>query len=410
MEFFRIKRDIPFMRHALVFNVISLVTFLLAVVFLAMRGLNFGVDFRGGTVIEVAYSHAVDFNRLRGAIDKLQLGEYSGAGVRELGHGADPLPLKEGRVERPALRAGHGDAARGRSVGDAEARRVRRSAGRAASSTRTARWRCCSSSPASSAISRCASSGGSRSRRSLRTCTTSSSSWASSRSSSGSSRCRCWPRVLAVLGYSVNESVVIADRIRENFRKMRKATVEQVIDNAITAHDLAHDHHARPDADHGASILFFGGETLHYLLARADDRHPVRHLLVGAGHGAARTWLGVSREDLVKPERRRARRARRSCPRSDPQFRLAAGHPRRSPGMRVGPAFQCDDARHVAARARRDARPSRRRVRAAGSTRCCSRSSSRRPGSSSSPFLPGDSLLFIAGTVVATATPVSTST
>ena len=55
MEFFRIQRDIPFMRHALVFNAISLVTFLLAVVFLVARGLNFGVDFRGGTVIEVSY-------------------------------------------------------------------------------------------------------------------------------------------------------------------------------------------------------------------------------------------------------------------------------------------------------------------------------------------------------------------
>ena len=62
MEFFRFRRDIPFMRHALVFNVISLVTFLLAVLFLATRGLNFGIDFRGGTVIEVAYNHAVDFN------------------------------------------------------------------------------------------------------------------------------------------------------------------------------------------------------------------------------------------------------------------------------------------------------------------------------------------------------------
>ena len=65
MEFFRIQRDIPFMRHALTFNVISLVTFVLAVIFLAVRGLNLGVDFRGGTVIEVTYGHAVDFNRVR---------------------------------------------------------------------------------------------------------------------------------------------------------------------------------------------------------------------------------------------------------------------------------------------------------------------------------------------------------
>ena len=75
MEFFRIRRDIPFMRHALTFNVISLVTFLLAVGFLAFRGLNLGVDFRGGTVIEVNYGHPVDFNHVRTAIDTLNLGE-----------------------------------------------------------------------------------------------------------------------------------------------------------------------------------------------------------------------------------------------------------------------------------------------------------------------------------------------
>jgi preprotein translocase subunit SecF len=74
MEFFRIHRVIPFMKHALVFNVISLVTFLLAVVFLATRGLNLGVDFRGGTVIEIAYGHAADLSRVRSVIDKMNLG------------------------------------------------------------------------------------------------------------------------------------------------------------------------------------------------------------------------------------------------------------------------------------------------------------------------------------------------
>ena len=65
MEFFRIARDIPFMRHALVFNIISLVTFVAAVFFLVFNGLNLGVDFRGGTVIEVTYGHPVDFTRVR---------------------------------------------------------------------------------------------------------------------------------------------------------------------------------------------------------------------------------------------------------------------------------------------------------------------------------------------------------
>src|SRR6185436_9966616 len=96
MEFFRIQHDIPFMKHALVFNVISLVTFILAVFFLATRGLNLGVDFRGGTVIEVAYSHAVDFTRLRTALDKLQLGEYSAQSFGASDTALIRLPLKEG--------------------------------------------------------------------------------------------------------------------------------------------------------------------------------------------------------------------------------------------------------------------------------------------------------------------------
>src|SRR4029453_16337334 len=95
MEFFRIHRDIPFMRHALTFNVISLVTFLLAVIFLATRGLNFGVDFRGGTVIEVAYAHPVDFNRVRAAVDKLNVGEFSAQAFGRSDPALTRLPLKD---------------------------------------------------------------------------------------------------------------------------------------------------------------------------------------------------------------------------------------------------------------------------------------------------------------------------
>ena len=96
MEFFKIRRDIPFMRHALVFNVISLVTFLAAVFFLATRGLNFGVDFRGGTVIEVNYAQAVDFTRVRSAIDKLDVGEYSAQSFGAANTALIRLPLKPG--------------------------------------------------------------------------------------------------------------------------------------------------------------------------------------------------------------------------------------------------------------------------------------------------------------------------
>ena len=111
--------------------------------------------------------------------------------------------------------------------------------------------------------------------------------------------------ILAVLGYSVNESVVVADRIRENFRKMRKASVTHVIDNAITTTM------SRTIITHGStqlmvtSMLLFGGETLHYFALA---------LTIGILFGIYSSvlvmaplvmWMGVSREDLVKPEKKR---------------------------------------------------------------------------------------------------------
>src|SRR5438477_606199 len=96
MEFFRIRRDIPFMRHALVFNIVSLVTFLLAVLFLATRGLNLGVDFKGGTLIEIAYPHAADLGGIRTAIDKMNLGEFAVQSFGSANSALIRLPLKEG--------------------------------------------------------------------------------------------------------------------------------------------------------------------------------------------------------------------------------------------------------------------------------------------------------------------------
>src|SRR5215471_20676650 len=75
MEFFRIRRDIPFMRHALVFNIISLLTFLAAVFFLVTRGLNLSIEFTGGTAVEVAYAQAADLPHVRGIVDKLGYGD-----------------------------------------------------------------------------------------------------------------------------------------------------------------------------------------------------------------------------------------------------------------------------------------------------------------------------------------------
>jgi len=304
MEFFRISRDIPFMRHALVFNVISIITFVAAVVFLAIYGLNLGVDFRGGTVIEVNYGHAVDFGRVRAAIDKLGLGEFS---VQSFGSSETALirlPLKEGLSSAQlsekvmgALKADDPTASQQRVefVGPQVGKELYENGALALLLVSIGivfylalrfEWRFAVASIIANlhdvviilgffAVFQ----------------------WEFS--------LPVLAAVLAVLGYSVNESVVIADRIRENFRKMRKASVTHVIDSAITR-TLS-----RTIITHGCtllmvlSIFFFGGETLHHFSLA---------LAIGICFGIYSSalvmaslvmWLGVSREDLVRSDRKR---------------------------------------------------------------------------------------------------------
>jgi preprotein translocase subunit SecF len=303
MEFFRIKDDIPFMRHALVFNVISVVTFVLAVIFLAVRGLNFGVDFRGGTLIEVTYAHPVDFNRLRASIDKLNLGEYAAQSFGSSNTALIRLPLKEGTSSAQlservmtALKADDPSAAQQRVefVGPQVGKELFEngalalllvSLGIAAYLAMRFEWRFAVSAIVANLHDVIIILG-----------FFALFQWEFS--------LPVLAAILAVLGYSVNESVVIADRIRENFRKMRKATVTHVIDNAITSTI------SRTIITHGMtllmvlSILFFGGETLHYFALA---------LTIGICFGIYSSvlvmaplvmWMGVSREDLVKPEKK----------------------------------------------------------------------------------------------------------
>ena len=94
MEFFRIHKDIPFMRHALVFNVISALTFVLAVFFLITRGLHLSVEFTGGTLIEVNYTQAADLEKIREGLTK---SGYTDIAVQNFGSSRDVmirLPLK----------------------------------------------------------------------------------------------------------------------------------------------------------------------------------------------------------------------------------------------------------------------------------------------------------------------------
>ena len=305
MEFFRISRDIPFMRHALVFNVISLLTFIAAIVFLSVKGLNLGVDFRGGTVIEVNYGHAADFGRLRAALDKLGLG--SEASAQSFGASDTALirlPLQQGvssaqlsdRV-MTALKADDPAATQRRVefVGPQVGKELYQNGALALLLVSFGiviylalrfEWRFAVAAIVANLHDVVIILG-----------FFAFFHWEFS--------LPVLAAVLAVLGYSVNESVVIADRIRENFRKMRKATVTHVIDSAITS-TLS-----RTIITHGCtllmvlSIFFFGGESLHYFSLA---------LTIGICFGIYSSalvmaslvmWLGVSREDLVKPDRNR---------------------------------------------------------------------------------------------------------
>jgi len=304
MEFFRIEKDIPFMRHALVFNVISGVTFILAVFFLLTRGLHLGVEFTGGMVMEVAYSHSVELDKVRTTLEKLGLRD---ATVQSFGNSQSALIRLPARQDQSGAKLSEDVfSALQKDDPSVQKRRV--------------------------------DFVGSQVGKEL----VQNGAWALGLVSVlivlylwlrfewkfgvaaiianlhdvviilGFFAFFQWEfslpvlaAVLAVLGYSVNESVVVFDRIRENFRKMRKASVPHVIDNAITSTM------SRTIITHGCTLLmvmsiyFFGGETLH---------HFALALAIGICFGiyssalvmaALVMWLGVSREDLVKPDRRK---------------------------------------------------------------------------------------------------------
>ena len=303
MEFFRIERDIPFMRHALAFNVVSLVTFLLAVIFLATRGLNLGVDFRGGTVIEVTYGHPVDFNRLRAAIDKLNLGEFSAQSFGRSDTALIRLPLKEGQssaalseVVMGALKGDDPSATQQRVefVGPQVGRELYEngalalllvSLGIVGYLALRFEWRFAVAAIVANLHDIIIILG-----------FFALFQWEFS--------LPVLAAVLAVLGYSVNESVVVMDRVRETFRnrKMRSMPVPQIIDHAITATM------SRTIITHGCtqlmvcSMLIFGGETLHYFalaLTIGICFGIYSSVLVGS---PLLMWMGLKRDDLVKPE------------------------------------------------------------------------------------------------------------
>ena len=308
MEFFKIRRDIPFMRHALAFNVISLVTFLLAIGALALYGLNFSIEFTGGTVLEVSYTQAAEVERIRGALEKKGFHDFS---VQNFGSSRDVLirmPLKPGQesaaLSRSVMETLTADEAsatlkRVEFVGPQVGRELAENGALALLITSLGiviylafrfEWKFGVAAIIANLHDVIIILG-----------FFAFFQWEFS--------LPVLAAILAILGYSVNESVVVADRIRENFRKMRKATVTQIIDNAITRTM------SRTIITHGSTqmavlaMLLFGGAALHYFAVA---------LTIGILFGIYSSvlvmapivrWLGVRREDLVKPVKDRKEEA-----------------------------------------------------------------------------------------------------
>ncbi len=305
MEFFKIKKDIPFMSYGRYTTTISLVTFLLAVFFLATKGLNFGVDFTGGTVMEVHYAQSADLDKVRGQLGSIGLHD---ALVQNFGSSKDVLiqvPLKQNKVGAKlseqvleSLRAQDAsvELRRVEFVGPQVGKDLVENGAMALLLVSLGivgylwlrfEWKFGVAAIIANLHDVVIILG-----------FFAFFQWEFSLS--------VLAAVLAVLGYSVNESVVVFDRIRENFRKMRKTEVHEIIDNAITRTM------SRTIITHGCtqmmvtSMLFFGGETLHYFALA---------LTIGILFSIYSSVLvaspllmifGVSREDFIKPEKTEA--------------------------------------------------------------------------------------------------------
>ena len=299
MEFFRIRKDIPFMKHALVFNVISLLTFLVAVFFLATRGLHFSVEFTGGTLIEVAYPEAADVAKVR---EGLTRDGFTDVQVQNFGSSKDLLIRLPLQKESDSARVSEKVKASLQAVGGKpEVRRVEFVGPQVGKELATDgamallmvvmgimiylafrfEWRFAVSAIIANLHDVIIILG-----------FFAFFQWEFS--------LPVLAAVLAVLGYSVNESVIVFDRVRETFKKKRGLSTPEVINHAITSTI------SRTIITHGCtqlmvtSMLIFGGAALHYFALA---------LTIGICFGIYSSvlvasplvmWLGVSREQFVK--------------------------------------------------------------------------------------------------------------
>jgi preprotein translocase subunit SecF len=299
MEFFKIRKDIPFMKHAVAFNAISFITFVAAVFFLFSRGLHLSVEFTGGTLMEVSYSQPADLNAVRDQIAKLGLTDVQ---VQNFGTARDVM------IRMPAVK-GQSSAQQSEQV-------------LAALKTSDANVQLRRTEFVGPQVGDELAADGLKALAfvvvGIMIYLAMRFEWKFAVAAIianlhdvviilGFFAFFQWEfslpvlaAVLAVLGYSVNESVVIFDRIRENFRRFRKMDTVEIIDNAITSTI------SRTIITHGCtqlmvlSMLLFGGATLHYFALA---------LTIGILFGiyssvfvaaAIAMWLGIRREDLIK--------------------------------------------------------------------------------------------------------------
>lgn len=306
MELFRFKRDIPFMSYGKLTTFISLATFIVSVFFLFQKGLNFSVEFTGGTVMEVQYQQAADVNKIRTDLEHLRLGEVQVQALGTNKHILIRLPNKDGvssaQLSNNAMEVLKKDDASvelrqvefiGPQVGDELVEHGLMALGMVIVGiivylSMRFEWRFAVSAIIANLHDIVIILG-----------FFAFFQWEFSLT--------VLAGILAVLGYSVNESVVVFDRIRENFRKphMRNKSVPEIIDNAITATM------SRTIITHGSteamvlSMLIFGGAALHgFSLA----------LTIGIVFGIYSSVLvasplllmfGLSRENLAKTEKKK---------------------------------------------------------------------------------------------------------
>jgi preprotein translocase subunit SecF len=302
MEFFKIRRTIPFMRYALIFNIVSLVTFLAAVFFLASKGLNFSVEFTGGTLIEVGYQQTAEVDRIRQSLERAG---YK-AEVQNFGTSREVLirmhleknqssaDLSQKVIQVLKGQDASAELRRVEFVGPQVGKELAEYGGVALLVTAVLivlylwirfEWRFGLSAIIANLhdvviILGCFAF----------------FQWEFS--------LPVLAAVLAVLGYSVNESVVVFDRVRENFRKMRKASTAEVIDASITGVI------SRTIITHlctqmmVTTMLVFGGPALHYFALA---------LTIGICFGIYSSvlvasplvmWLGARREQFIRPVRK----------------------------------------------------------------------------------------------------------